>query len=126
MDRHGQITVPRAGPLTVAGVRSDQLEARLKTHIARVFKNFELNATLGRLRSIQVFVVGQARKPGVFTTSSVSTLISVLFESGGPAATGSMRQIRLVRGEKQSLRWTCTNLSTAVTPVPMCAFCPAM
>lgn len=100
VDRHGQITVPRAGPLTVAGVRSDQLEARLKTHIARVFKNFELNATLGRLRSIQVFVVGQARKPGVFTTSSMSTLISVLFESGGPAATGSMRQIRLVRGGK--------------------------
>ena len=100
VDRHGQITVPRAGPLTVAGIRSDQLEARLKNHIARVFKNFELNATLGRLRSIQVFVVGQARKPGVFTVSSMSTLISALFESGGPAATGSMRQIRLVRGGK--------------------------
>jgi len=100
VDRHGQITVPRAGPLTVAGIRSDQLEARLKNHIARVFKNFELNATLGRLRSIQVFVVGQARKPGVFTVSSMSTLISALFVSGGPAATGSMRQIRLVRGGK--------------------------
>ena len=100
VDRHGQITVPRAGPLTVAGIRSDQLDARLKNHIARVFKNFELNATLGRLRSIQVFVVGQARKPGVFTVSSMSTLISALFESGGPAATGSMRQIRLVRGGK--------------------------
>jgi len=100
VDRHGQIAVPRAGPLTVAGIRSDQLEARLKNHIARVFKNFELNATLGRLRSIQVFVVGQARKPGVFTVSSMSTLISALFESGGPAATGSMRQIRLVRGGK--------------------------
>ena len=100
VDRHGQITVPRAGPLTVAGIRSDQLEARLKNHIARVFKNFELNATLGRLRSIQVFVVGQARKPGVFTVSSMSTLISALFESGGPAATGSLRQIRLVRGGK--------------------------
>jgi protein involved in polysaccharide export with SLBB domain len=100
VDRNGQINVPKVGPLTVAGTRADQIEALLKTHIGRVFNNFQLSATLGRLRSIQIFVVGQARSPGVYTVSSLSTLISALFESGGPSATGSMRKIQLTRGGK--------------------------
>lgn len=100
IDRNGQVTIPKVGPVTVAGTRADQLEALLKTHVGRVYNNFELSATLGRLRSIQVFVVGQARQPGVQTVSSLSTLISVLFESGGPSATGSMRQIHLTRAGK--------------------------
>lgn len=97
VDRNGQVTVPKVGPITVAGTRSDALEKLLKTQIGRVFNNFELSATLGRLRTIQVFVVGQARKPGAYTVSSLSTLVSALFESGGPSATGSMRAIQLVR-----------------------------
>ncbi|WP_090139156.1 SLBB domain-containing protein [Limnohabitans sp. DM1] len=100
VDRNGQITIPKVGPVTVAGIRADQLEKQLKAQVGRVFNNFELNATLGRLRSIQVYVVGQARKPGAYTVSGLSTLISTLFESGGPAATGSMRQIQLVRDGK--------------------------
>lgn len=100
VDRNGQVNIPKVGPLTVAGTHADKIEALLKAHIARVYSNFELSATPGRLRSIQVFVVGQARKPGVYTVSSLSTLISALFESGGPTATGSMRQIQLVRAGK--------------------------
>ena len=49
---------------------------------------------------MQVFVVGQARRPGAYMVSSLSTLISALFESGGPAATGSLRNIQLTRGGK--------------------------
>ncbi len=97
IDRNGQVTVPKVGPITVAGTRSDQLESLLKAQIGRVFSHFELSATLGRLRTIQVFVVGQARKPGAYTVSSLSTLVSALFESGGPAATGSLRHIQLMR-----------------------------
>ena len=97
VDRNGQITVPKVGPVTVAGVQADQLEKHLRTQIGRVFNNFELSATLGRLRTIQVFVVGQARKPGAYMVSSLSTLISALFDSGGPAATGSLRKVQLVR-----------------------------
>ena len=100
IDRNGQITIPKVGPITIAGTRADALEATLKAHVGRVFNNFELSATLGRLRSIQIFVVGQARKPGVYTVSSLSTLLSALFESGGPSATGSMRKIELVRAGK--------------------------
>ena len=100
VDRNGQINIPKVGSVTVSGTRADQLEKTLKSHIGRVFNNYELNATLGRLRSIQVYVVGQARQPGAYTVSGLSTLIGTLFESGGPAATGSMRNIQLVRAGK--------------------------
>lgn len=100
VDRNGQINIPKVGTVTVSGTRADQLDKTLHAHIGRVFNNYELNATLGRLRSIQVYVVGQARQPGAYTVSGLSTLIGALFESGGPAATGSMRNIQLVRAGK--------------------------
>ena len=97
VDRNGQITIPKVGTFTVAGTRADQLEKALQSQVARVFTNFQLNATLGRLRSIQVYVVGQARQPGAYNVSGFSTLISALFESGGPSSTGTLRNIQLVR-----------------------------
>jgi protein involved in polysaccharide export with SLBB domain len=97
VDRNGQVYVPRVGTLNVAGVRYEQMNSYLKTAVSRVFKNFDLNVTLGQLRSIQIFVVGQARRPGTYTVSSLSTLVTALFASGGPNANGSMRHIQLKR-----------------------------
>jgi len=97
VDRNGSIYVPRVGAISVAGIRYDQLNETLKSAIGRVFKNFELSVTLGQLRSIQVFVVGQVRRPGVYTVSSLSTLVNALFASGGPSSHGSMRNIQLKR-----------------------------
>src|SRR5947199_10855394 len=69
----------------------------LKTAIGRIFKNFDLNANLGQLRSIQIFVVGQARHPGSYTVSSLSTLVNAIFASGGPGSKVSMRHIQVKR-----------------------------
>lgn len=98
IDRNGQVQVPRVGALTLAGVRVEQLEGVLRSHVGRVFTHFELAATLAQLRTIQVYVVGQARQPGTYTLSSLSTLVNALFASGGPSAHGSMRAIELRRG----------------------------
>lgn len=97
VDRQGQVMIPRVGLVTVAGTKADTLDTVMRRHVSRTLSSFELSATVGRTRSIQVFVVGQARKPGTYLVSSVSTLLGALFETGGPAATGSMRQIQLVR-----------------------------
>src|SRR5512139_3389368 len=97
VDRHGQINLPKVGVINLAGVRAGDLESVLRSKIGRIFRNFDLNATLGRLRSIQVYVVGQARQPGTHTVSSLSTLINALFEVGGPNNNGSMRNIQLKR-----------------------------
>jgi protein involved in polysaccharide export with SLBB domain len=98
VDRNGQINLPKVGTLTVAGLRYAQVEGYLHTAISALFKDFELNVALGQLRSIQIFVLGNARQPGAYTVSSLSTLVDALFASGGPSATGSMRHIQLRRG----------------------------
>ncbi|WP_372659637.1 SLBB domain-containing protein [Hydrogenophaga sp.] len=97
IDRNGQIVLPKVGAFTLAGVPVRELEAVLRRQLAKVFTNFELNANMGRLRSIQIYVVGQAQQPGTFKVSSLSTLVSALFASGGPTANGSMRNIQLKR-----------------------------
>lgn len=99
VDRNGAIYIPQAGNVSVSGLQFKQLPAFLKSNLGRVFRNFDLTVSMGQLRSIQVFVIGQARRPGTYTVSSLSTLVNVLFASGGPTAQGSMRHIQLKRGD---------------------------
>ncbi|MEI7681293.1 MAG: SLBB domain-containing protein [Betaproteobacteria bacterium] len=100
VDRNGNVSIPRIGNVPVAGVAMRDLQGHIKSAIERNFRNFELNVSLGQLRSIQIFVVGQARRPGSYTVSSLSTLVTALFASGGPSATGSMRRVQLKRADK--------------------------
>lgn len=104
LDREGQIALPKVGTLQLAGVTAANLEPVLKSHLGKVFTNFGLSAALGKLRSVQVYVVGQARQPGTYAVSSLSTLVNVLFVSGGPNANGSMRAIELQRAGKVMTR----------------------
>lgn len=97
VDRSGSIYIPTVGAISVAGIRYERLNEYLKQVIGRYYKNFDLDVTLGRLRAIQVFVVGQVRRPGTYTVSSLSTLVNALFASGGPSKRGSKRQIQLKR-----------------------------
>ena len=100
VDREGAISVPKVGVINVAGVKASDLPQYLKTVFGRTFRNFQLTATLGRLRSIQVYVVGQAKRPGTYTVSSLSTLVTAVFAAGGPSTKGSMRSIQLKRGNR--------------------------
>jgi protein involved in polysaccharide export with SLBB domain len=100
VDRLGNIYVPQVGTIHVAGVQFAQLQDYIKTQMSRTLRNFDLNANLGQLRSIQIFVVGQARRPGNYTVSSLSTLVNALFATGGPTPQGSMRHIQVKRADK--------------------------
>jgi polysaccharide biosynthesis/export protein len=100
VDRSGSIFIPEVGNFYVAGLKYDQLQPFLKAQVGRVFQNFELSVSLGELRSIDVFVMGQARRPGRYTISSLSTITNAIFVSGGPSPAGSMRRIQLKRGSQ--------------------------
>jgi protein involved in polysaccharide export with SLBB domain len=97
VDRSGQIYVPQVGQISVAGVHYGELEEHLKSEISKIFKNFNLTVNVGRLRSVQVLVLGNARYPGTYTISSLSTLVNAIFASGGPAPQGSLRHIQVRR-----------------------------
>ena len=98
VDRSGDIYIPQAGNIPVAGLHFEQLDGYLKNQLGRVFRNFDISVNMGQLRSIQIYVVGNARRPGSYTLSSLSTLVNALFSSGGPSPQGSLRQIQLKRG----------------------------
>ena len=72
----------------------------LRTQLSRIYRNFDINVNMGQLRSIQVFVVGEARRPGSYTIGSMSTLLNALFASGGPKPQGSLRDIQVKRDGK--------------------------
>jgi protein involved in polysaccharide export with SLBB domain len=100
VDRTGSISLPQVGTIHVAGLQFSQLTDFLRSQLSRVYRNFDLNVNLGQLRSIQVFVVGQARQPGSYTIGSLSTLLNALFASGGPLPQGSLRDIQVKRGNE--------------------------
>jgi polysaccharide biosynthesis/export protein len=97
VDRNGLLSLPKIGSFNVAGVKASELEKHLRAQIGRLYTNFNLSASLGQLRGVKVFVVGPARRPGVFTLASQSTMLSAIVLAGGPAANGSMRKVLLRR-----------------------------
>jgi protein involved in polysaccharide export with SLBB domain len=100
IDRNGQISLPKVGTIQLSGVRASSLEDVVKQNIGRLYKNFSLNVTLGKLRPLRVYVVGQAVQPKLYAMPAMSTLLSTIFASGGPSNAGSMRTITLQRGGK--------------------------
>jgi len=100
VDRRGQVILPKIGPVNVAGLRYEQLDECVRKAIETIYKGFDLNVQMGQLRTIQIYVLGNARQPGEFTVSSLSNLLDALFSSGGPSATGTMRHIQLQRAGK--------------------------
>ncbi len=97
IDRQGSIAMPKLGTLKLAGVKAGQMDAVVKAYFSKFYKDIEVSVSVGKLRKITVFVVGQARNPGSYSLTGQSTLTSALFASGGPNASGSLRRLQLKR-----------------------------
>ena len=95
--RGGEIFLPQVGSVHVAGMPFSALDAHLRGAIGRIYHNFDLTVDLGQIRAVQVYMAGQARRPGVYTVSSLSTLADALFASGGPTVQGSLRDVQVRR-----------------------------
>ena len=100
VNRSGEVVLPKVGSVKVAGQTFEQLPALLKGTISRVYKNFNLNVTMGKLRLIKVYVVGEVTAPGDYNVNSLSTLINALSVAGGPTKNGSLRNIQIARNGK--------------------------
>ncbi len=100
VDRNGEITLPKVGVINLWGQTFEQARETIRKQIRKYFKDFELNVTMGGLRSIQIFMVGEVNAPGTYQVSSLSTLVTALSSVGGPAKTGSLRKIEVLRGGK--------------------------
>ena len=100
VDRNGEIFLPKGGPLRVWGLKFSEMEAQVKQQLSQYFTRVNINITMGPLRSLKVFILGEVVKPGAYTVSSLSTITNALFAAGGPSTQGSLRDIRLIRSNK--------------------------
>ena len=100
VDRNGEVSIPKVGTVKVWGVTYDQVKTVINKAIGQYFKNYEINVTLGKLRSIQVFVVGEVEFPGSYPVSSLATVVNALSAAGGPTKNGSLRSIQVSRNGK--------------------------
>lgn len=100
VDNDGNISIPKIGVFGVAGLTYEQLKELLHKKLSKYYTGFEMNVSMGSLRTMRVYLVGNARRPGAYTVSSLSTVIGGLLEGGGPSLTGSMRDIQVKRSGK--------------------------
>lgn len=103
IDRNGEIMIPNVGMVKVWGLSYEQGRDAINKAIGRYYKNYEMSVTLGRLRTIQVFVVGEVEAPGSYPVSSLATVVNALSAAGGPAHNGSLRAIRISRSGQTPL-----------------------
>ena len=95
--RDGRVNFPELGPIPVAGKKFDAVREDIEARVARQMIGTQVSVGMGDTRSISVFVVGEANKPGSYTVSGLSTITSALYASGGIKTTGSLRDIQLKR-----------------------------
>lgn len=97
ISRDGAINIPGIGPVDVAGLRFAEVRQTVQDQIEQRIIGAKADVTLGRLRSMQVFLVGDVNQPGSYTVSSLSTVTNALFQGGGVGLSGSLRKIQLKR-----------------------------
>jgi polysaccharide biosynthesis/export protein len=100
VSREGEIYLPKVGAIHVAGLPLAAVQDHLRQALDRIYRNYEISVDMGAIHSIQIYLTGEARRPGEYTVSALSTLVDAVFASGGPAGAGSMRHIQLKRDGK--------------------------
>ena len=100
VNRDGLATIPHIGAVRLAGYTLAEAERVIAARLNQYYTGYQMNLSMGRLRSITVYVTGNAARPGAYTVSSFATLVNALLASGGPNVNGSLRKIELKRNGK--------------------------
>ena len=100
VSRDGTIDFPERGPVSVAGLTFQQARDHIIQLVSEQYIGVKAAVSLGELRSIRVFVLGEARTPGSYSVSSLSTITNALYVSGGIKKTGSLRNVQHKRNGK--------------------------
>ena len=95
--RNGQVNFPQLGPINVGGQFFSAVQAEIQSRVAHQMIGVHASVTMAQTRSIQVFVMGDAFRPGVYTLSGLGTITSALYAAGGISKTGSLRRVQLIR-----------------------------
>jgi protein involved in polysaccharide export with SLBB domain len=96
VDRNGSINIPHIGPVPVAGLTFNALQKNILDRVQNI-EGVQATVSMGELRSIGVFIVGEVKVPGFYTVSGLSNVTNALFAAGGPTRRGSLRNVQVKR-----------------------------
>jgi len=102
IDRQGNLFIPKVGKTTAWGMTIEEFESEVKNKLSKVYTDFQISVSLGKIRSIRVYLTGEVKKPGAYTASSMTTLFNALYLAEGPKERGSLRNIKLIKNGKAS------------------------
>ena len=97
VDHEGRINLPEVGPILVSGKSLADVQGNLQQILRTQFRDVSTDVSLGRLRTIRIYDVGDVRNAGAYDVSSLSTPLNALFAAGGPTAGGSLRILKHYR-----------------------------
>ena len=100
VDREGRVQLPEVGTVLVEGRSMAEVQGILQTVLRRQFRDVRADVSLGRVRTVRVYVVGDVTRPGAYDISSLSTPLNALFAAGGPTQNGSLRTLQHYRGQQ--------------------------
>jgi protein involved in polysaccharide export with SLBB domain len=100
VDREGRVALPEAGAIQVTGRSLGDVQQLVQGVLRGQFRDVHADVSLARLRTLRVYVVGDVLRPGAYEVSSLSTPLNALYQAGGPSARGSMRILRVYRGQQ--------------------------
>ena len=98
--RDGTIIIPDVPPIPVAGLSLEKASELIDQMVSESLLGGRAYTSLNSLRDINVLIVGQAKKPGMYTLSGTSSVLSLLSNAGGINENGSYRNIQLKRDKK--------------------------
>lgn len=99
VDREGRVSIPEAGSVVVAGRTLGEVQQTIQRMLSHQLRGVTVDVTLGKLRTVRAYVVGDVKNPGAYDISSLSTALSALIAAGGPTDTGSYRTVKHYRGK---------------------------
>jgi protein involved in polysaccharide export with SLBB domain len=99
IDRQGKVTLPEAGTLTVNGMTVALAQSAIQALLNTQYKDEHVELSLGRVRTVRIYVVGDVQRPGAYDVSSLTSPLGALFAAGGPTSRGSLRVLRQYRGK---------------------------
>jgi polysaccharide biosynthesis/export protein len=97
VNRDGSLNFPQVGPIMVTGMGFQEMRELLQQRVEEQLIGVAASVTMGELRSIRIFVLGDVTRPGSFTVSGLASMTNALFASGGVTPVGSLRDVQLKR-----------------------------
>ncbi|MDP2715668.1 SLBB domain-containing protein [Rheinheimera sp.] len=101
----GSLAIPDIGPLQLAGLTFDKAANLIRERVKAAKIGVDAAVSMGKLRTINVIIAGEAKRPGIYTVSALTTVTQALFIAGGVSDIGSLRDISVNRAGKNAARF---------------------